>query len=115
MAASARRSPQSLLPRDVVSFRVGGARAEHLDRVGSRDVTRLDELLAQLHVVVAYAVKDVSVARGRARYVEAKEVRRNPTHAETRVNDRPISEVVCENHFEAIVRRDVGLSDPVAG
>ena len=72
MAASARRSPQSFLPRDVVSFRVGGARAEHLDRVGSRDVTRLDELLAQLHVVVAYAVKDVSVARGRARYVESE-------------------------------------------
>src|SRR5678816_4538685 len=100
IAASARRSPQSFLPRDVVSFRVGGARAKHLDRVGSRDVTHLDEFLAQLHVVVAYAVKDVSVARGRARYVETKEVRRNPTHAETRVNDHPISEVVCENHFE---------------
>src|SRR4030095_9526651 len=88
------RPPRSFLPRGVVSFRIGGARAEHLDRVGSRDVTHLDELLAQLHVVVAYAVEDVSVARGRARYVETKEVRRNSTHAEMRVNDHPISEVV---------------------
>jgi hypothetical protein len=53
---------------------------------------------------VAVAVKEVPVAYRCTRHLDPKDVRRDPRHVETRVDDRPVIEIVSERDLETVSR-----------
>src|SRR4029453_14663029 len=75
----------------------------------------LDELLTELHVVVTQVAEQISITDRCFRDIDTEQIRGNPTHFESRLDNRTILELVPESHFEPAVGRRCRLLDSVRG
>ena len=94
---------------------VGRARSDHQEPVIDRSVRDLDELVTELHVIVADVTEHVAVANWRTRDIDADQMRHNPSQADVRFDDLAIIEVVSERDLEPLGRHLIGVMNTVPG